>query len=366
MLISCRFIQKNLFAVARTSKIHREELKKHVNSPNLIVLTYKNDFQLPDTGAERSYLGILRQLYKETKAQCRSDNKVSSDSVECSFIYYRNLFSKASVINRSVGRWAAEWFVKNCVGLEDDIDPESENLYTITADSKTCKRKLFEAIEKDSCPKELEISDQNMSSRTLALVRYLGSEVQPGFKTLIFAEQRGVVVALARLLSDHPNLKDKLSVGTCVGTSAYKRTRESAFREDAQVSDQEHVLEDFRTGQKNLIVTTSVLEEGIDISSCRIVICFDLPKNPISFIQRRGRARQPNSKFILIIPESESTSSKIQEWRALELRIREAAEDDLEPKNMLPRYEYQERHRFVVLRTGYVTSLFFIGSSTLA
>lgn len=56
----------------------------------------------------------------------------------------------------------------------------------------------------------------------------------------------------------------------------------------------------FRSGLKNLIIATSVLEEGIDLLAYHLVISFDSPDNITSFIQRRGRARQGVSEFVVM------------------------------------------------------------------
>jgi len=53
--------------------------------------------------------------------------------------------------------------------------------------------------------------------------------------------------------------------------------------------------------QVNIIVATSILEEGLDVQSCNLVIRFDPSPTVCSFIQSRGRARMRNSDYILIV-----------------------------------------------------------------
>lgn len=53
--------------------------------------------------------------------------------------------------------------------------------------------------------------------------------------------------------------------------------------------------------QVNLLFTTDVIEEGIHVPGCSSVIRFDLPKTIRSYVQSRGRARQANSQFIMML-----------------------------------------------------------------
>ncbi|CAA0809880.1 DEAD/DEAH box RNA helicase family protein [Striga hermonthica] len=52
---------------------------------------------------------------------------------------------------------------------------------------------------------------------------------------------------------------------------------------------QQAVLQKFRTGGYNVIVSTSIGEEGLDIMEVDLVICFDANISPLRMIQRMGR-----------------------------------------------------------------------------
>ena len=53
--------------------------------------------------------------------------------------------------------------------------------------------------------------------------------------------------------------------------------------------------------QVNIIVATSILEEGLDVQSCNLVVRFDPSATVSSFIQSRGRARMQNSDYLLMV-----------------------------------------------------------------
>ncbi|CAL4972547.1 unnamed protein product [Urochloa decumbens] len=66
---------------------------------------------------------------------------------------------------------------------------------------------------------------------------------------------------------------------------------------------QKDTLDSFRSGKVNLLFTTDVAEEGIHVPDCSCVIRFDLPKTTRSYVQSRGRARQKDSQYILMIEQ---------------------------------------------------------------
>ncbi|KAF4527800.1 hypothetical protein B566_EDAN016212 [Ephemera danica] len=56
----------------------------------------------------------------------------------------------------------------------------------------------------------------------------------------------------------------------------------------------------FNMGKVNLIVSSSVLEEGMDVPKCNLVIKFDSPDTFSSFIQSKGRARDQTATFYVL------------------------------------------------------------------
>ncbi|WCJ29281.1 dicer-like 3 [Euphorbia peplus] len=64
---------------------------------------------------------------------------------------------------------------------------------------------------------------------------------------------------------------------------------------------QKETLESFSSGKLNLLFSTDVLREGIHVPDCSCVICFDLPKTVCCYVQSRGRARQNDSQYIIMV-----------------------------------------------------------------
>ena len=63
-------------------------------------------------------------------------------------------------------------------------------------------------------------------------------------------------------------------------------------------TQQENVIKHFKDGEVNIIVATTVAEEGLDISECNYVIRYDVKGNEISFVQSRGRIRAKGGTYV--------------------------------------------------------------------
>lgn len=79
--------------------------------------------------------------------------------------------------------------------------------------------------------------------------------------------------------------------------------------------EQLRILEEFKQGIYNVLVATSVAEEGLDIADCDLVVCYDAVPSAVQQIQRRGRTgrRRPGKIVVLI---AEKTRDEAYFWSA--------------------------------------------------
>lgn len=216
-------------------------------------------------------------------------------------------------------------------------------------------RKIFEQLPLPTdCPLKPVLLDK-LSTKVESLVELLASEANPSLIGLVFVEQRAWVAAIAEIISIHPKLQGKLNTGTFVGSSNTSK-RKSRIATMIEPKNQQDTLDKLKNGDINLIIATTVLEEGIDVSACHLVVCFESPKNMKSFVQRRGRARRMDSKYVIFTPGAVGDQASIS-WERLEQEMRDAYEDDrrrvkiAEEKEMID--EVGERS-YRVASTGYV------------
>ncbi|XP_062215257.1 endoribonuclease Dicer homolog 2a [Phragmites australis] len=118
------------------------------------------------------------------------------------------------------------------------------------------------------------------------------------------------------------------------------------------------IVDSFRSGKVHLIIATQILEEGLDVPSCNLVIRFDPSATVCSFIQSRGRARMQNSDYILLVRRGDAEAlSKTKKYLASGQIMREEslrlAHTSCQPlENTLCEEEY-----YCVESTGAVVTL---------
>ncbi len=84
---------------------------------------------------------------------------------------------------------------------------------------------------------------------------------------------------------------------------------------------QQSILEEFKQGLTNILVATSVAEEGLDVTSCKLVIRMDGIDTALQLIQSRGRARSSNSEFMFLHHTQSTEAKKVVQCLTLESKM---------------------------------------------
>ena len=107
----------------------------------------------------------------------------------------------------------------------------------------------------------------------------------PHSRILIFTEYRYTVKNLTELLSNIEGVK----VSQFIGQST------SGKQKGMTQKEQLARLEEFRSGEVNVLVATSVGEEGLDVPAAELVLMYEPVPSAIRSIQRRGRTARQSS-----------------------------------------------------------------------
>ena len=141
---------------------------------------------------------------------------------------------------------------------------------------------------------------------------------------IIFVQQRSTALALAQMLKLFAGKKLELRYIKCTHIVGHGATQSQngpiAKMADMTTAKQQEVLSQFRSHKINLLVSTSVVEEGLDVPQCNLVIRYSLPDDVCSYLQSRGRARASNSQYIMMVDDkfSRSFDSQLRDMRAIE------------------------------------------------
>lgn len=331
-------IESNLDATTITPTRHRDELDAYVHPPQLIKVEYSGNHpdQVPAAcralDAERAIYDFEQDPYvlelqgRRDSAADRNLQKVRDTGKTYCAEQLKLLSNPARHINEHLGPYIAEWYILTCTSRYLESRGNSTSLIAdLEAREKRHLETIFRRIVYKADCTSTAVTTHDVADKARALLDFLSNNIQAGFRGIIFVEQRAMVFALAHLLR-FSELSSEYKVGMFVGTSTSSDRHTSTvdlFDPKSHLQD----LQDFRDGSKNLMIATNVLEEGIDIPACNCVICFDLPKNLISFVQGRGRARKPNSQYIHFTSANDIRTN-LSTWQALEDAMKEAYMDE--------------------------------------
>jgi len=119
-------------------------------------------------------------------------------------------------------------------------------------------------------------------------------ENNPNSRVLVFVKLRDSVKSIVHKLKESKcnSIKSSRFVG-----QATKSQDDKGLSQKQQLE----ILEQFKQGHFNVLVSTNVGEEGLDIVECDLVVFYDVVASEIRFIQRKGRtARHREGKVIIL------------------------------------------------------------------
>ncbi|GAB3042174.1 DEAD/DEAH box helicase [Natronobiforma cellulositropha] len=124
----------------------------------------------------------------------------------------------------------------------------------------------------------------------MLLAETLGLE--GGERVIVFTESRDTAEALTAFLDESFDARRFVGQGDREGSDGMTQTQ------------QQEVLDDFRNGEFEVLVSTSVAEEGLDVPEVDLVLFYEPVPTAIRSIQRKGRTgRQSKGRVVVLLAE---------------------------------------------------------------
>ncbi len=138
------------------------------------------------------------------------------------------------------------------------------------------------------------VAETEVEHPKLAAVQQILSEqlaMKPDSRIMVFTNYRDTASALLRFLKQNPEIKAARFVG------------QASRQDDEGLSQkkQAEMLGKFRSGEFNVLIATSVGEEGIDIPSTDLVLFYEPVPSEIRSIQRKGRTGRARAGRVVVL-----------------------------------------------------------------
>nr|UXX21448.1 endoribonuclease dicer [Calyptrophora lyra] len=155
---------------------------------------------------------------------------------------------------------------------------------------------------------ELELKQELLKPKVkklLELFRRTDGTGDTNLCSIVFVERRYAACVLSKLinqLSEHDKEFNHLRSDFVTGHGADVK---GISETEMKFNEQNKKLDGFRNGKFNVLVGTSVVEEGVDIPKCNLVVMFDFPKNYRGYVQSRGRGRAKDARYVLLVNKTD-------------------------------------------------------------
>ncbi|KAB1187144.1 MULTISPECIES: DEAD/DEAH box helicase [Haloferax] len=116
--------------------------------------------------------------------------------------------------------------------------------------------------------------------------------IHDGERVIVFTESRDTAEALTEFLSENFSVQRFVGQGDREGSDGMSQ------------KEQQETLDKFRSGEFEVLVSTSVAEEGLDVPEVDLVLFFEPVPTAIRSIQRKGRTgRQADGRVVVLLAE---------------------------------------------------------------
>lgn len=108
-------------------------------------------------------------------------------------------------------------------------------------------------------------------------------------RVIVFCTLRTTVHDIVSELNTLTDIRSHAFIGQSTKTTDSEYDSSVIVDKGLNQAEQSKVLSEFNSGAYNVLVATSIAEEGLDIAEVDLIILFDTVVSPVRLVQRMGR-----------------------------------------------------------------------------
>ncbi|WP_336136075.1 DEAD/DEAH box helicase [Natronomonas amylolytica] len=155
--------------------------------------------------------------------------------------------------------------------------------------SKASQRFVSEPKVKEAMRKAEEFDDLHPKFRRTRILLAQTLGIENGERVIVFTESRDTAETLTEFLGEHFDTQRFVGQGDKEGSDGMTQ------------KEQKETLDAFRNGEFEVLVSTSVAEEGLDVPDVDLVLFYEPVPKGIRSIQRKGRTGRASEGAVVVL-----------------------------------------------------------------
>ena len=212
---------------------------------------------------------------------------------------------------------------------EEDDDYETDLLHLDPETIKELKDIYLNIYQK---LKERKEKENYISDRLQQLYKKIDDlfDINNNSKIIIFIANRIVAHFLKPALSSFLIKKHKnKKCDEIIGINKQKSGGGTTLTPSLTLKKMNEIISEFNEDKFDILIGTSVIEEGLDIQSCNAVLALVELNTPKNYIQIKGRARQTNSLFYIFTNSEKQARLKVKSFLSIGQKMNDSFGDEI-------------------------------------